>query len=211
MAEKENIGEGSNSHQQSKGSRSGDGPHDENNKDVGFRNLHDYDENEKKYERTAPSKEELEIEYFKEHMMKRLTVIEDNTGVENKVWYIPPKGNLPEGFKFPKMEKYNGRGPPGSHIKTYLNYLKPQGLSGDWLLNLFHQSLTGLALDWYQHVEKSKIFTWTNMINLFVEHFTKNTDHTIALRQLESLCQGAHEGFIDWMSLWDKKVFEMFE
>ncbi|KAI3904249.1 hypothetical protein MKW92_041438 [Papaver armeniacum] len=202
--ERENNAEGSNSHQQSNGQGSGDGPHDENNKDGEPNNPRNHDEN-------TPSKERLEFECFKEQVIKRLPVIEDNTDIERKVWYTPPKGKLPKGFKFPKIAKYDGRGPPASHINMYLNYLKPQGLTDDWLLNLFHQSLTGLALDWYQHVKKSKISTWPTMIESFVEYFTKNIDHTIALRQLESLRQWAHEVFIDWMSRWDKKVFEMFK
>ena len=45
---------------------------------------------------------------------------------------------LPQKFKFPNMRKYSGTDDPHLHLKQYVTYMKPTGLSKAQISNSFY-------------------------------------------------------------------------
>ena len=62
-------------------------------------------------------------------------------------------------FKMPTFKKFKDTGNPHSHLKMYINTLRPMGLYGDQLAFVFHLTLIGGALKWFFALEPSKIQT----------------------------------------------------
>ncbi|MBI1572279.1 hypothetical protein, partial [Escherichia coli] len=61
------------------------------------------------------------------------------------------ESKLPENFKMPNIEKFNGTGNPTSHVRHVINTLKPMGLNDELIAQLFSKLsqevlLTGSSL-----------------------------------------------------------------
>ena len=56
---------------------------------------------------------------------------------------------LPRKFKFPNIKKYIGTDDPYLHLKQYVTYMKPTGLSRAQIIKQFLLSLEGATIKWY--------------------------------------------------------------
>ncbi|XP_071905959.1 uncharacterized protein [Coffea arabica] len=64
-----------------------------------------------------------------------------------------PNVQLPEGFKTPKFNKYDGMGNPKTHLRLFANKLGKPVDDENLPLRLFPESLEGDALDWYSNLK----------------------------------------------------------
>ena len=60
-----------------------------------------------------------------------------------------PDVELPEGYKLPKFEMFNGIRDQKAHLRMYCDKLIGVGRNGRILMKLFMRSLIGEALAWY--------------------------------------------------------------
>ncbi|XP_070025316.1 uncharacterized protein [Nicotiana sylvestris] len=60
-----------------------------------------------------------------------------------------PHIHLPQGFKTPKFEKYDGHGDHITHLKRYCNQLRDAGGREGLLMAYFGESLIGVASEWF--------------------------------------------------------------
>jgi len=83
---------------------------------------------------------------------------------------IPPK------FKFPEFEKYQGNTCPKNHITMYYRKMIAYVHDEKLLIHLFQESLIGMALNWYMHLEPTRIRSWKDLVATFVKKYEYNGD-----------------------------------
>lgn len=69
---------------------------------------------------------------------------------------IHPNVELPEGYKPPKFELYDGTGDPKAHLHVYCNKISGVGKNEKIRMKIFMRSLTGEALTWYLEQDVKK-------------------------------------------------------
>ncbi|KAK2369080.1 hypothetical protein QL285_082233 [Trifolium repens] len=66
---------------------------------------------------------------------------------------------LPPKFKVPDFEKYKGLTCPRNHLIMYCRKMGAAAQDDKLLIHFFQDSLSGASLNWYMHLEKSRIQT----------------------------------------------------
>ena len=122
-----------------------------------------------------------------------------------------PKVPLPEKFKMPDMNKFDGTGNPKSHLRLYASVLQPLGLQAEHFAMLFPRTLTGAAQDWYLSVEPSVVRDWDGLHRAFVEQYIYNESLEITLRDLEATRQEPRESFTEFVTRWRTKASKMLK
>jgi len=85
-------------------------------------------------------------------LTSRVQGVEGNKGIESLNYEdlcIQPDVELPEGYKPPKFEMFDGTGDPRVHLKTYCDKLVGVGKDENIRMKLFMKSLTRDSLSWY--------------------------------------------------------------
>ena len=75
---------------------------------------------------------------------------------------IPPKLRLPE------FEKYQGKTCPKIHIIMYCRKMTAYVRDEKLLIHFFQESLTGMALNWYTHLDPTHIRSWEDLVAAFL-------------------------------------------
>ena len=76
---------------------------------------------------------------------------------------IPPK------FKVPEFEKYKGSTCPKSHVIVYCRKMAIHAQDEKLLIHFFQDSLEGMALNWYMHLEPTHIHSWKDLVDAFLK------------------------------------------
>ncbi|XP_070045032.1 uncharacterized protein [Nicotiana tomentosiformis] len=85
----------------------------------------------------------------------RVQSVEGGKGIEGlnyEALCIQPDVELPEGYKPPKLEVFDGTGDPKVHLRTYCDKLVGVGKDERIRIKLFMRSLTRDDLSWYINV-----------------------------------------------------------
>lgn len=117
-----------------------------------------------------------------------------------------PEAQLPERFKMPDIEKFDGTGNPTSHVRLIINTLKPMGLSDELIAQLFQRTLKGGALDWFLTLDFTKYKTWQEIVNVFVNQFSYNIQIEYTSRDLDMTKQEPKESFTAFLIRWREKA-----
>ncbi|KAI8550423.1 hypothetical protein RHMOL_Rhmol06G0105400 [Rhododendron molle] len=120
-----------------------------------------------------------------------------------------PDSQLPEKFKMPNIEKFNGIGNPTSHIHHVINTLKPMGLNDELIAQLFQRTLTRSALDWFLALEFEHYHTWPKIANAFIKQYVYNVQVELTTQDLEMTMQESNEDFITFVARWGEKATKM--
>ncbi|XP_070004262.1 uncharacterized protein [Nicotiana sylvestris] len=112
--------------------------------------------------------------------LKRLTSrvqgVEDNKGVEGlnyEYLCVQPDVELPEGYKPPKFEMFDGTGDPRVHLRMYYDKLVGVGRDDKIRMKLFMRSLKGDALSWFNTENAPDVFYIQNLKKKPTETFCK--------------------------------------
>ncbi|KAI8550364.1 hypothetical protein RHMOL_Rhmol06G0100100 [Rhododendron molle] len=82
--------------------------------------------------------------------------------------YLFPNAKLSEKFKEVDFAKFDGTGDPKAHLQGYVGSLTMRGIEKEAMAQLFHESLSGPALQWFLTLEPSKKRTWEDIGTAFV-------------------------------------------
>ncbi|KAL7223096.1 hypothetical protein ACSBR1_024721 [Camellia fascicularis] len=69
--------------------------------------------------------------------------------------YTDSAVTLPDQFKMPHIDRFDGSGDPIVHLRLFSDILRPMGLSRLQKLSLFGRTLSGVAVIWYAKLEDS--------------------------------------------------------
>jgi len=83
---------------------------------------------------------------------------------------------IPHKFKVLDFEKYKGTTCPRSHLTMYCRKMVAYAYDNKLLIHFFLDSLAGVALSWYTHLESSRIRCWIDLTNAFLKQYKYNMD-----------------------------------
>ncbi|XP_047148672.1 uncharacterized protein LOC124820924, partial [Vigna umbellata] len=109
---------------------------------------------------------------------------------------IPPK------FKAPEFEKYKGNTCPKSHLTMYCRKMAAYAYDDKLLIHFFQDSLAGVALNWYTHLEPSRIRCWADLADAFIKQYIYNTHIAPDRLQLQSMSKRDDETFKEYAQRW---------
>ncbi|KAF5933692.1 hypothetical protein HYC85_029863 [Camellia sinensis] len=129
---------------------------------------------------TALKLSKLEKLFKKSQGVKSIPDIEDG--------YTDVAVTLPNRFKMPQIDRFDGYGDPMVHLRLFSDILRPIGLTRPQKLSLFGRTLSGVAAIWYAKLED---------------------DIEVTTRDLETTRQEPKESFSDFVTRWRAKASMM--
>ncbi|XP_070042600.1 uncharacterized protein [Nicotiana tomentosiformis] len=115
---------------------------------------------------------------------------------------IQPDVELPEGYKPPKFEMFDGTSDSKVHLRAYCNKLVGVGNDERIRMRLFMRSLTGDALSWYISQNPKKWINWVSMAPDFMDRFRFNTENAPYVFYVQNLKKKLTETFREYATRW---------
>ena len=112
---------------------------------------------------------------------------------------------LPRKYKFPNMNKYSGTDDPHLHLKQYVTYMKPTGLSKAQIIKQFSLSLEGAVIKWYYTLDAYVRRDWNELCSIFIEQYGLNSQFEVSLRELQNITQETDESLTYFLTRWREK------
>ncbi|XP_070055476.1 uncharacterized protein [Nicotiana tomentosiformis] len=141
--------------------------------------------------------------------LKKLTsqvqAVEGGKGIEGLNYEdlcIQPDVELPEGYKPPKFEMFDGTSDPKVHLRTYCGKFVGVGKDKRIRMKLFMRSLTGDALSWYINQNPKKWINWVSMASDFMDRFRFNTENAPDIFYIRNLKKKPTETFCEYATRW---------
>lgn len=141
---------------------------------------------------TALKVSKLEKLFKKSQGVKSIPDIEDG--------YTDSAVTLPDWFKMPHIDCFDGSRDPMVHLRLFSNILRPMGLTKLQKLSLFGWTLSGVAAIWYAKLEDSVKRSWEEMTEAFIAQYSYNTQIEVTTRDLETTRQEPKESFSDFVT-----------
>ncbi|XP_039685658.1 uncharacterized protein [Medicago truncatula] len=115
---------------------------------------------------------------------------------------LVPSVQVPHKFKIPDFEKYKGSSCPEEHLKMYVRRMPAYAQDDQILIYYFQESLTGPASKWYTNLDKTRVQTFRDLCEAFVEQYSYNVDMTPDRSDLQAMTQGDKETFKEYAQRW---------
>src|SRR4030065_1196314 len=115
---------------------------------------------------------------------------------------LVPNIKLPPKFKVPEFVKYKGNTFPRTHLVMYVRKMSTYSNNHDLLVHYFQESLTDAALQWYVNLDSTKIRTFNDLAEAFVQQYKYNLDLTPDRDQLWAMGQKEKESFKEYAQRW---------
>ncbi|KAF5932946.1 hypothetical protein HYC85_029117 [Camellia sinensis] len=142
-----------------------------------------------------------------EKLFKKSQGVKSIPGIEDG--YTDAAVTLPDRFKMPHIDRFDGLGDPMVHLSLFSDVLRPMGLTRLQKLSLFGRTLSGIAVTWYAKLEDSVKRSWEEMAEAFVAQYSYNTQIEITTRDLETMRQDPKESFSEFVARWRAKASMM--
>jgi len=163
---------------------------------------------EPKAEVVAPTTTVLEVDRAKdklEVLEKRLRAIEGGSSHEFEDaagLCLVPDVVIPPKFKVPDFEKYKGTTCPKSHLTMYCRKMTAHVHDEKLLIYCFQDSLGGVSLNWYMHLEPTRISSWKDLVDAFLKQYKCNMDMAPDRMQLQNMEKKSSETFKEYAQRW---------
>ncbi|KAF5932779.1 hypothetical protein HYC85_028950 [Camellia sinensis] len=142
-----------------------------------------------------------------EKMFKRSQGVKTIPDIEDG--YTDAAVTLPDRFKIPHIDRFDGSGDPMVHLRLFSDILRPMGLTRLQKLSLFGRTLSGVAAIWYAKLEDDVKRSWDEMAEAFILQYSYNTQIEITTRDLETTRQEPKESFSEFVTRWRAKASMM--
>ena len=113
---------------------------------------------------------------------------------------------LPDKFKMPQLQKFDGTGDPRIHLSQYMTTMSTTKAPMSVVARLFVLSLEGTAVNWYHRLEKSIRADWKELYSTFLKQYEYNTKLEVSIRDLELTKQRSNEFFSDFLTRFMNKA-----
>lgn len=118
-------------------------------------------------------------------MEQRIREVEGTHNIPQIDLSVFSKVNVPEKFKMPDFEKYDGTSNPVQHVQMYQVRMNKYVANGSLMVQTFQASLKDAAMRWYTDYEIYRMEEWEGAANAFVKHFSFNLDVVTITEDLE--------------------------
>ncbi|XP_070032594.1 uncharacterized protein [Nicotiana tomentosiformis] len=109
---------------------------------------------------------------------------------------------LPEGYKPPKFDMFDGTSDPKVHLRTYCDKIVGAGKNEQIRMKLLMRSLTGDALSWYISQNPKKWVNWVSIAYDFMDRFSFNTENAPDVFYIQNLKKKPTETFRKYATRW---------
>jgi len=111
---------------------------------------------------------------------------------------LVPDIQIPHKFKVPNFEKYKGNSCPEEHLTMYVRRMSAYAKDDQVLIFYFQESLASPASKWYMNLDKTKIRTFRDLCEAFVQQYQYNVDMAPDRSDLQAMPQGNKETFKEY-------------
>ena len=122
---------------------------------------------------------------------------------------LDPEVPVPKKFKVPEFMKYNGSGDPHYHLKSYCTKMSVWSRDEKFLINFFHESLTGSALNWFMKLDHSRLKRWEDLTDIFMRQYKFNLNTAPTREQLKGMKKKVNETFKEYAQRWRSTAAEV--
>ena len=112
---------------------------------------------------------------------------------------------MPDKFKMPRVEKYDGSGDPQSHLEAFREYIILHGTLDAIACRAFPLTLKEVAKDWFTGLPPKSVGTFKELGRLFLAQFFATRKRKKSVTCLLTLCQGKEETLKDFMLHFNKE------
>ncbi|XP_070013322.1 uncharacterized protein [Nicotiana sylvestris] len=147
-------------------------------------------------------------------LTSRIQGVEGSKGIEGLNYedlYIQPNVELPEGYKPPKFEMFDGTGDPRVHLRTYYDKMVGVGKDERICMKPFMRSLKGDTLSWYISQDPKKWSSWVSMVSDFMDMFRFNIENAPDVFYIQNLKKKPTETFSEYATRWRSKAAKLYE
>ncbi|KAA3481734.1 hypothetical protein EPI10_022075 [Gossypium australe] len=155
-------------------------------------------------ERKGPHREEARAESSRqledrckwlEEEFKTLKNASHCPGINAKDLSLVPDLVLPNKFKMPEFEKYNGTSCPEAHITMFCRRMAGYVHNDQLLIHCFQDSLIGSTAKWYNQLSHTQIGSWEDLAQAFIKQYGHVTDVAPDRFMLQNIEKKSSESF----------------
>jgi len=115
---------------------------------------------------------------------------------------LVPDIQIPHKFKVPDFEKYKGNSCPEEHLTMYVRRMSAYARDDQVLIYYFQESLASPASKWYMNLDKTRIRTFRDLCEAFVQQYQYNVDMAPDRSDLQAMTQKDKETFKEYAQRW---------
>ena len=116
---------------------------------------------------------------------------------------------MPDKFKMPQVEKYDGNGDPQSHLEAFREQIVLHGTLDAIACRAFPLTPTGVAKDWLTGLPPKSVGTFEELGRLFLAQFLATRKRKKSVTCLLTLRQENEETLKDFMLRFNKEKLEV--
>jgi hypothetical protein len=116
---------------------------------------------------------------------------------------------MPDKFKMPRIEKYDGNGDPQVHLEAFREHIILHGTPDEIACNAFPLTLKGVMKDWFTRLPLKLVGTFKELERLFLIQFLATRKRKKSVTCLLTLGQGKEETLKDFMLRFNKEKLEV--
>jgi hypothetical protein len=116
---------------------------------------------------------------------------------------------MPDKFKMPRIEKYDGNGDPQEHLKAFREHLVLHGTPNEIVCRAFPLTLKGVAKDWFTGLPPKSVGAFKDLGRLFLIQFLATKKRKKDPTCLLTLRQDKEESLKDFMLRFNREKLEV--
>ena len=116
---------------------------------------------------------------------------------------------MPNKFKMPRVEKYDGRGDLQAHLEAFREHIILHVTLDAIACKAFPLTLRGVAKDWFTELPPKSVGTFKELRRLFLAQFLATWKRKKSVTCLLTLRQGNVETLKDFMLCFNKEKLEV--
>jgi hypothetical protein len=116
---------------------------------------------------------------------------------------------IPDKFKMPRIEKYDGSGDPQAHLEAFRESIILHGTPDEIACRAFPLTLKGVAKDWFTGLPSKSVGTFKELGRLFLTQFLATRKRKKDTTCLLTMRQGKKESLKDFMLRFNKEKLEV--
>ena len=118
---------------------------------------------------------------------------------------------LPQKFKMPSVETFDGKKDPLDHLETYKTLMQLHSVPDEIMCRAFPTTLKGFARHWFSKLALASIASFAELSRSFVSHFIGGRRHQKPVTHLLSIKQDKDESLRSYLTRFNEEVLQVEE
>ena len=118
---------------------------------------------------------------------------------------------LPQKFKMPSLDSYDGTRDPFNHIATFKTTMHLQGVPDEIMCRAFPTTFKGPARVWFSKIPSNSGSSFEELSKLFVNNFIEGLRHKCSSSSLLTVEQGKSESLRSFITCFNREALSVDE